>query len=55
MMEAVRVLVWVRGVVVWVWWWCRWCSGVARLQAAWLQPYKFNDIQRVSFYLFVVV
>ena len=45
-------VVWVLGVLVWVWWWCRWCSGVATLQAARLQPYKFNDIQRVSLHLF---
>ena len=45
-------LVWVLGVVVWVWWWCRWCSRGATLQAARLQPYKFNDIQRVFLCLF---
>ena len=44
MVEAVRVGV--------VWWWCRWCSMVATLQAARLQPYKFNDNQSVSLHLF---
>ena len=34
---------WVLVVRVWVWWWCRWCLGVARLQGwevARLQVYR---------------